>query len=190
MKTGIFVGSFNPPTKAHFAIAHALYNEKIVDQIVFVPVNSLKKELVNLDYRIEMLNIYTEKYNYLEVSNIMKKYITNFNYYVLEELSKLYNNIYLIMGSDLLEKFSFFSHNQEMLKKYHFIIIPRFGIDCKTLIEKDYKDYQKKFIILNYQSSISSSLIRNKLSKKEDISNIVDNCIKKYIDEKKLYHVD
>ena len=35
MKTGIFVGSFNPPTKAHLEISNLLYSEKLVEKIIF-----------------------------------------------------------------------------------------------------------------------------------------------------------
>ena len=67
MKTGIFVGSFNPPTKAHFDIAHYLYNNNILEKIIFVPVNNKKKNLVSLEKRIDMLNSYIKKYDYFNV---------------------------------------------------------------------------------------------------------------------------
>lgn len=189
MRTGIFVGSFNPPTKAHFSIAHILYNDNFLDKIVFVPVNNDKKDLISLEKRIEMLDLYTKNYNYLQVSNIMEEFDC-FNYKVLEELNKVYNNIYIIMGSDLLERFSFFDNYQDMLEKYHFIIIERFNINCIDIINKYYKDYENKFTILNYNNNISSSLVREKIIKKEDISNMVDDCIIEYINESKLYQVD
>ena len=95
MKTGIFVGSFNPPTKAHLEIAKLLYNEKLVEKIVFVPVNNDKKDLVSIEHRINILNEYCNDFNYLEVSNIMKTYSNNFNYLVLEDLSIKYNDLYI-----------------------------------------------------------------------------------------------
>ena len=187
MKTGLFVGSFNPPTKAHLDITKILYNQKILDKIVFVPVNNSKKKLVSLDERIKMLNSYVKQYNYLEVSNVMRNYTNNFNYQVLNELSKCYDDIYIIMGSDLLEKLNTFTNYEEIIKKYNFIIITRFNINNLNIIKNNYKNYQDKFIIFNYQSNISSSLVREKIRKKEDISNIIDINIEKYIKEKKLY---
>lgn len=186
MKTGIFVGSFNPPTNAHFDITHYLYDNNILDKIVFVPVNNEKKDLVSLEKRIDMLNSYIKKYDYLCVSNIMQSY-QGFNYQVLDELSNIYQDIYIIMGSDLLERVSSFANYQDMLEKYHFVIIPRFGINSTQLIKKEYPDYQDKFIIVNYHSNISSSLVRECFRENKDIKGMVPSEVEKYIREEMLY---
>ena len=186
MKTGIFVGSFNPPTKAHFDIAHYLYDNNILEKVVFVPVNNEKKELVSLDKRIDMLNSYIEKYDYLCVSKIMQNY-QGFNYQVLNELSNIDQDIYIIMGSDLLERFSSFDNYQDMLEKYHFIIIPRFGINSPRLIKKEYHNYMDKFIIVNYHSNLSSSLVRENFSKNKNINGLVPGEVEEYIRCEMLY---
>ena len=187
MKTGIFIGSFNPPTKAHLEIAKLLYNEKLVEKIVFVPVNNDKKDLVSIEHRINMLNEYCNDFNYLEVSNIMKTYPNNFNYLVLEDLSIKYNDLYIIMGSDLLNNFHNFDNYLYMLEKYHFIIIPRGNIDINSLINNYYGDYKNKFIILNYYSDISSSLVRLNINNERVASEMTDNHILDYIKENNLY---
>lgn len=186
MKFGIFVGSFNPPTKAHFDIAHYLYDNNILNKIVFVPVNNEKKGLVSLEKRLDMLNSYIKKYDYLCVSKIMQNY-QSFNYQVLDELRNIYEDIYIIMGSDLLERFSSFTNYQDMLEKYHFIIIPRFGIDSAMIIKKEYPDYQEKFIIVDYHSNVSSSLVREMVKENKDIRDIVPENIKDYIIKEMLY---
>lgn len=186
MKTGIFVGSFNPPTKAHFDIAHYLYNNNILEKVVFVPVNNEKNELVSLEKRFDMLNSYIKKYDYLCVSKIMQNY-QGFNYQVLDELSNIYEDIYIIMGSDLLEKFSSFTNYQDMLEKYHFVIIPRFDINSTRLINKDYHDYQDKFIVMDYHSNVSSSLARKYLKENKDTKGMVPIEVEEYIRCEMLY---
>ena len=186
MKSGIFVGSFNPPTKAHFDIAHYLYDNNILAKIIFVPVNNLKKDLVSLEKRIDMLNSYIKKYDYLCISKIMQNY-HGFNYQVLNELSNIYEDIYIIMGSDLLERFSSFTNYQDMLEKYHFVIIPRFGIDSTQLIKKEYHNYMDKFIIVNYHSNVSSSLARECLKENKDIKKMVPSEVEEYIRCEMLY---
>lgn len=190
MKTGIFVGSFNPPTNAHFDIAHYLYESNILEKIIFVPVNNSKKNLIELDKRIIMLDIYIKDYNYLEVSDIMKNYQANFNSCVLEELNKEYKDIYIIMGCDLLKRFSTFTNYQTMLEKYHFIIISRFDINCSEIIEKEYFNYYHKFVVLNYKSNLSSSLVRKIIKDKNDISKMVPKKIENYIIKERLYRED
>lgn len=186
MKIGIFVGSFNPPTKAHFDISHYLYKEKIVDKIIYVPVNNKNKQLINLDKRIDMLNSCINEYSYLEVSEIMKDY-NHFDYKVLVEFHKKYKNIYIIMGSDLLERLSSFSNYHEMLTNYHFIIIPRFNVNCLELIKKEYNNYKDKFIITSYSSNISSTLVKERIRNKKEISELVPKEIEKYIIKETLY---
>ena len=69
---GLFVGSFNPPTKAHLEICEVL--KKYFSKIVLVPVNSKNKRLIDINERIYMLNIYKDKNDFLEVNSIMKNY--------------------------------------------------------------------------------------------------------------------
>ena len=187
MKIGIFVGSFNPPTNAHFDICHYLYNNHMLEKIIFVPVHNKKKNLASLEKRIDMLNSYIKKYDYFIVSKIMRDYQNGFNYQVLDKLNEEYKNIYIIMGSDLLEKFSSFINYQDMLKKYNFIIIPRFGINSFELIKKEYYDYQDKFIVVNYHSNVSSSLVRECFRENNDIKGMVPSEVEEYIREEMLY---
>ena len=52
---GIFIGSFNPPTRAHLGVAIQLKGR--FKKIIFVPVNSKEKKLISLNTRIEMLSL-------------------------------------------------------------------------------------------------------------------------------------
>lgn len=180
---GIFIGSFNPPTKAHINICLKLKNT--FRKIVMVPVNSNDKSLININYRIDMLNILKSKYSFLEISKIMKKY-SFVNYRIIDLLKKEYQSINIIMGSDLLDKLSSFDNYEYLLENYDFTIIPR-GKDPTKLIQKKYSKYQDKFKILNYHSNISSTLIKNKLSNNESVKSLLDSDVLNYIKENHLY---
>ena len=74
MKIGFFGGSFNPPTIAHLNLAKQAVKEYNLDKLYFVPVNNKKKkkDLIDIDLRIQMLEsicLYEDK---LLVSNIEK----------------------------------------------------------------------------------------------------------------------
>ena len=144
---GLFIGSFNPPTIAHLEITLKL--KKRFSKIVFIPVSSKDKNLVDIRKRIEMLNCYTRRYNFLEVNDIMKNY-SYLNYRIIDLLKEKYHNIEIIMGSDLLDKLSSFDHYEELLNNYAFTIITRDGFNPKEIIKKKYARYQTKFNILNY----------------------------------------
>ena len=51
----LYVGSFNPVTKAHINICKYLLS--YTDYIYLIPVNSNKTNLVSIDKRIDMLNL-------------------------------------------------------------------------------------------------------------------------------------
>lgn len=182
--TGLFIGSFNPPTKAHLEICLKL--KKKFKKIVLVPVYSIDKNLISINERINMLNILKNKYNFLEISQVMKNY-SYLNYRIIDLLKKEYGDICIIMGSDLLEKFLLFDNYKYLLDNYYFMIIPRGKIDVKALIKNNFKEYQNKFDILNYHSDISSTLVRRKLKNREDVKSVLDSDVFEYIKKQQLY---
>ena len=92
---GLFIGSFNPITKAHLEICNIVP----VDKVILVPVNNPKKDLISIDKRIDMIKlIINDKIN---IDDICLNY-NKFNYQVLDKLKEKYHNFKIIMGSDLL----------------------------------------------------------------------------------------
>ena len=75
MKIGFFGGSFNPPTYAHMHIAKISIEQLKLDKFFFVPVGNLydKPDLVDENYRYDMLNIACENENNIYVENIELK---------------------------------------------------------------------------------------------------------------------
>ena len=180
---GLFIGSFNPPTMAHINICLKLEND--FSKIVLVPVNSNDKELIDLKTRIDMLNIIKNKYPFLEISEIMKDY-SYLNYRIVDLLNEEYHSINIIMGSDLLEKFTSFDNYEYLLDKYNYTIIPR-NMDVNKLINEKYLKYKDKFRILDYQSDISSTLVRKYLKENKDLESLLDNDILKFVKKNHLY---
>ena len=181
---GLFIGSFNPPTLAHLKICEVLKNEFI--KIIFVPVNSNDKNLVDISDRINMLNIYARKNPFLEVDSIMKKY-AYLNYRIIDLLKLKYEDIKIIIGSDLLDKLSSFDNYEYLLKNYSFVVLERDGFPSLEIIRKKYYDYQNSFKIIPFHNNISSTLVRDKLIKKESLENILDSDVLEYINEHHLY---
>ena len=182
MKTGLFVGSFNPITKAHVNIARHLVNKKIVNKIILVPVINNDKKLEKLIDRINMINLVIDNKNYL-VSDIMNNY-SKFNYKVINELNKSYKDLYLIMGFDLIKKFKSFDNYLDLINNYHLIVVNR-DVTYKEMykyIHKEFGDYLDKFILIDYHSRLSSSSW-----KKNHNDSIINKKILDYINENNLY---
>ena len=180
---GVFIGSFNPPTLAHLEICKKLENK--FSKIVLVPVNSKDKKLVSIHDRINMLKTYTNKYKYLEISDIMKNY-SYLNYRIIDLLKKEYGDIVIIMGADLLDKLDTFDEYNYLLENYHYFIITRDN-DINELINRKYLKYKDKFTIVKFNSNISSTIVRDYLKKGLDTNNILDKDIFDYIKRKDLY---
>ena len=181
--TGLFIGSFNPVTNAHTEICDKLKDN--FEKIVLVPVNSKDKKLVSIIDRINMLEIIKRKKGYLEISNIMQDY-SYLNYRIIDLLNEEYSDINIIMGSDLLEKLDSFDNYEYLLDNYCFTIIPR-DSNVNKLINDKYKNYVKKFNVIDYHSNISSTMVREYIKNNKDTSNILDNGVLSYIKENNLY---
>lgn len=181
---GIFIGSFNPPTKAHLEIASLL--KERYEKIVLVPVNSKEKHNISFKDRVYMLNILKRKFSFLDISTIMENY-SYLNYRIIDLLRKEYHDIEIIIGADLLDKLDNFEEYGYLLQNYHFIVITRFSLDVKKIIQKKYYDYQDKFSILEYNNDISSRMVRDYLKMNKNVENILDKDIYLYIKEKGFY---
>lgn len=181
---GLFIGSFNPPTKAHFEISLKLLTQ--LEKIVFIPVNSQEKELINIKDRIKMLETFTKKYPKLIIDDIMQNY-SYLNYRIIELLKKKYQNVTIIMGSDLLDKFDTFDNYEYLLQNYSFIIIERKNISSLKIIMHKYSSYQNKFTVFNYQNDISSTQARELLKENKNPKNILDKDVLEYIKKHDLY---
>ena len=180
---GIFIGSFNPPTKAHLEIALKLQNK--LEKIILVPVNSPDKYLVDMDERINMLRILARKNSFLMIDDIMKDY-SYLNYRIIDLLEKKYHHITLIIGSDLLNKLDSFDNYLYLVKCYSFIVVTR-DENVQKIIQEKYSQYQNNFTILEYHNEISSTMVREYINKKKNLKELADEDIEVYIKNHHLY---
>lgn len=183
MKKGFFIGSFNPPTKFHIEISKYLIKNKYLDKVVYVPINKNKKDLISGYHRLNMLNLAINNTKNIEIYN---KFITdnNFNYYMLNILN---NNIYFIIGSDILNIINTFIDYEKILNKHYFIVINRKPYNDLEIIKNKYLKYQDKFILINKKFDISSTMIRNNIKSLTEIESLTDKKVIDYIRKNHLY---
>lgn len=185
MKNCLFVGSFNPITKSHIEIAKDLLNNKIIDYLYFLPVNSNKKNLESISYRINMINLVIDnRMNVLNIYNYSKNGL--FDYLILDKISKEKDIKYLVLGSDLFLNFSNFKNYETILKKYKLIIINRNNIDIDSIIINNYSNYKENFYLIKKEYRSSSTKARESLHDKDNI--YLDKKVLDYIKENKLYN--
>lgn len=178
MRLGIYVGSFNPPHEGHHNVIQYLLEKDLVDFVLLLPTPNYweKVDLIDVKERVEMLKFYEE--DKVKVDTIHNHY--PYTYEVLRSLKKDYPNdeLYLIIGSDNLERFHEWKNIREILQN-KVIVLKRNKIE-KNQHLKEFEEqfiYREDFEFLN----ISSTDIR-KGSRAYLNPNII-----KYIKEHHLY---
>lgn len=195
-KIGFFGGSFNPATFAHINLAKEIVDSCNLDKLIFVPMSNFyeKDSLIEFKFRYDMLNLICSKIKKLEVSDIENK--KNSKLYaidIFEIIEDQYKNddIYYIMGSDNLEKIETWKGYNDLVTKYKYIILERKQNAFEKIVNNniDIKKHKDNFeVVSNHKyNNISSSLVRDKIKKNEDVSDLVPKEIAEYIKENNLY---
>jgi len=191
----IFGGSFNPPTIAHIDLAkQILDNIENIEKIIFVPVSTkYNKQGLALDNdRFNMLEEVCKRLDNIEVSSI--ELDSPRQLYTIETLDMLQEQnkdkqICFIIGTDNLKKLETWHKADELLEKYKVIVLKRDNDDVGKIIKESIFLTKYKEAIINLENinpiNLSSSYIREKLEKSEDISNLVPTEILEEV--KKLY---
>ena len=189
MTTGLFFGSFNPIHNGHLAIARYLLDKKYCDEIWFIvsPRNPWKKDqnLLPEEQRLEIVQTAVAADWRIQACDIefsLPK--PSYTYLTLRTLQQKYTDkcFALIMGGDNLEGFHRWVNYEEIVASYRILVYPRPGIPLPAVPEG-------KITVVNAPvMSISSTEIREKVRKGEDVSREVPESVLPLI--QKYYHVD
>ncbi len=192
MKIGIFGGSFNPPHKMHVDMVKDLINKQYVDKVILVPTGSKYKYKNNLlpdQNRVDMLEILVNKNNNLKVSDYELKDEVVYTYQTLRYFKELYPNdeIYFICGADNLSYMDKWMNGKEILSNYKILVNKRNGENILEILER-FKEYKDNIIIADIeQRDVSSTEIREKIKNGEDVLDLIDKDVYKYIKDNGLY---
>lgn len=195
----IYGGSFNPPTIAHENIARDILRLSDINKLIYLPVGDAykKKNLIESNYRYEMLKIITNKlvledFN-VEIStlemDIDRRLYTIESLRILKEKYK--KDLAFVMGTDNIKEFNTWSNPQSLLEEFYFIVIEREEDDVSKLIKENLllSKYQNKFLILKDTSykSVSSTYIRENIENTELVQSYMDKEVLSYIKKNNLY---
>ncbi len=192
MRIGVFGGSFNPPHKMHLNIGFQLVNKQYVDKVIYVPTGSKYKYKNNLlpdKNRLEMLEILTKNYEYLDVNDYELKDEVVYTCETLAYFKEVYkdDDIYFVCGADNLSYIDKWKNGEEILRGYKILVMKRKGEDIDELLEK-FKEYKHNIVVADVeQQDISSTDIRERLKNKEDVLDVLDKEVYEYIRKNKLY---
>ena len=180
MKIGLFGGSFDPPTKAHLAVAEHLIENKIVDQVQFVPAYISyhgKDYVASPEMRVLMLCNMIDESKYsdqievcsYEISEEMQSSTYDFCQAYLNEPYNKKHDFYFICGMDNGVKIPKFGNGQKLMNLLPFIVVGRAGFDssnCKLKHRHWFlkKPHQSVHIKRDDLNGVSSTFIRDTLA--------------------------
>lgn len=181
LRIGIFGGCFNPPHNMHKNIALNLIKNNYLDKVIYVPTGNKynKKDLIDIKYRIDMLNLMCMDNSNLEVSDFELKSDLIYTYQTLDYFQKLYkrDEIYFICGSDNLKEFKTWRNYKYILNNYKLLVIIRNNDELIKLLKDD------NIIITNIKPHrLSSTSLRTNLEESK-----LDKKVYQYIKDNKLY---
>jgi len=189
-KVGLFFGTFDPIHNGHIKIAEYITEKKLTDEVwlVVTPENpiKLKSKISNFKHRFNMAKIATEKHENIMPSDLevnLKK--PNYTIDTLEYISNKLKEIEfsLIIGEDNYKIFDTWKDYEKILDNYKIFIYPRKG----TLKESPYIINKNAMYIGGPRIDLSSTNIRNIVSKKTEPKDLISVKVMEYININKLY---
>ena len=194
MKLCVFQGTFNPIHNAHLRVANDVVSNFNFDKILFIPAYDPPHKESDLSFsthRLEMVKLAVKDNPKFETSDIeFKRGGKSYTYLTIKELYSQYDiddKICFIIGTDAFEKIETWYKIDELKKIVKFIVFVRENCFDYSYYEglKD-KGFDFEIQILSYLD-ISSTELRTKISRDEDISNYVEKGVKEYIEKNGLY---
>lgn len=200
----IFGGSFNPPTKAHFEIIKAFFDQKNDHlgkrELIIVPnadgYTYANKQLIKFGHRQAMLIKGILEYS-LPMSNIL---IKDFNVdcktkFLSDLAQELTDNVspYIIIGDDCVEDLPNWNDYKLLADNYKFLVVKRKYTEleianiCSNLLQE--YDINLSYTILNMNSNDDLKNISSSYFRQSKDYNILPNSIVKYIKSHNLYNI-
>jgi len=196
MKIGIFGGSFNPVHNGHIHLAESVLNELSLDKVIFVPSkispHKSSDEYVSEKDRFEMLSLAVSDNEKFEVSDYeLKQERISYTIYTIEYFRNKYpeDTLYLLVGTDMLLCFDKWKNFKEIMNNAVIAAISRDSGDYDKLVEKkkELSSYGKIEICHASPLPVSSTEIRKKIRKSENLACYLNENVVQYIRLGELY---
>tara|TARA_B100001758_G_scaffold68098_1_gene57067 strand:+ start:2079 stop:2627 length:549 start_codon:yes stop_codon:yes gene_type:complete len=180
MTIGLFFGSFNPIHNGHLNIAREVLKKTEIDSIwmVLSPRSPDKEEVLDKKDRYELMRLALMSETKINISKVEFNLKTpNYTYLTLLELSKKHPNynFIILMGEDNYKNINDWRESNYIINNFKILVYPRES----TLKNENF--------LTGKLYDISSSMIRRKVAKNEDISSLVPLNVMKEIEKKSYY---
>lgn len=191
-KIGLFGGSFDPVHTAHLIIASLIKEEFKLDKVFFIPnfVSPFKQNTckTRIDDRLEMIRLAISGNDFFELSDYeTQKGRAVYTHETLEYFKGLYPEaeISLIVGYDSYMSLEDWKNSSYIINNAGIIIADR--SEEGVIIKNEHRNMNVKISRLCPKIGVSSTMVRDMISNNLDIKYLVNEKVRHYIKEKKLY---
>ncbi len=190
---GIYGGTFNPIHNGHLHLIRAACAQLSFDRLLVVPANipphKAATDLASNRDRLEMARLATAGMPGVWVSDIeLRARGKSYTILTLERLRALFPEcrFTLLMGADMLESFDRWHRWRDILKLADIAAFAR-NEGEEALLERKAALIGRARVVRVEPLPLSSTLVREKVRRGEDISGLVPEPVAAYIYEKGLY---
>lgn len=198
LRIGIYGGAFSPIHNGHVAAAREFMKQMWLDVLFVIPTgDSPHKEMsdgASARQRLKMCELAFEGEEGVIVSDIeLRREGKSYTVDTLEELSDTDRRLFLLCGTDMLLTLDKWRDSDRIFELCYPVYIRResdSALDDEIIEKVTYyrNKYGKNVVKLKAPViEVSSSLIRERLERGEDISDLVPEKVAAYIEEKGLY---
>lgn len=200
LRVGIYGGAFAPIHIGHVAAAKAFMEQMWLDVLFVIPTGTSPHKQMSAGAsdadRLEMCKRAFEGLEGVIVSDLeIRRQGKSYTVDTLRELTAPDTRLFLLCGTDMILTLDSWKDPDEIFRLAYPVYIRREqdeSLDDK-LIEKvtGYRDrYGKNVVRINAPAiEVSSSGVRERIARGEDVSGMVPPSVAKYIEEKGLYKV-
>lgn len=200
MNRAIFGGSFDPVHKGHVNLVQQIYDKTELDEIIIMPTaispfkQNMERKPASAEDRLEMCRLAFADMDFVTVSDYEIS-LSEVSYTVntIRHFRTLYpdDNLFFIMGSDMLLSFERWKNFEEILSMCTLIAASRedgeTDMDELEAQAETLRRYGNVMLLRTDAYEISSTEIREKIKNNSDVSCYMHENVVKYILENKLY---
>lgn len=198
-RLGVLGGTFSPIHKGHIFLAEYVRKHCGLEKVLLIPAgippHKLGMNILSGEHRLKMTQIAAEGKPGLEVSSIeIDSPEISYTFDTLTRLQEIYGadwEIFFITGTDELLGLHTWYRAKDLLARFGFIVGVRPGYEMDK-VQKHMVELQEEFgakieIISLPAPNISASQVRELLGKGLGTSELLDEKVLSYIEEKGLY---
>lgn len=199
MKIGIYGGTFSPPHNGHVNAARMFAAAESLDKLLiiptFIPPHKTETSAVPAEERLEMCRLAFTDDNF-EISDIeVRRKGKSYTFDTLTELKEMYrsDDFYLLCGTDMLLSFEKWYRFADILSMCTVVCMRReenaeTGVKlAEKIVELKEQCAADVRLIDAPPLEVSSTEIREKLSRGENVNDLLPTDVYRYIKEKGLY---